>query len=321
MRIFAFLRGIIILFFALISVSTAFANCQAVTPATTERIYMGTTDVPASTPVGTDVTRVGSEVTNKAMFVNCGDGGGNSYYYYKMVYYGAQLTYGSSTYRTNIPGIGLRIGTEYPFTDPAYPVKATANTINFGNTIWFHLVKTGGNLTPGTYYLTAGEAGRMTADSAGNQIAVDFILDGGVVNILPSNCTINYGQSISVHFNDTDRDDLTNSYLSAPASNTVTKNIPFSCDDNDTHQFQASLVFDGANWSGSDTVKTSNSNVGVNVLWNGQMMTAGKRINFSFGSYGSSTMSFTMVKNSGVTNDQVSTGSFTASATLILNTP
>lgn len=311
-------KGILLLCLMLAVSVNCLAGCEFRNKVT-QHISMGTVNVPANARVGDTLASVSSSAVDTEI-AYCQEG---DTYTYKIVYMGGIPSPVGSAYNTNIPGIGIKVtspqGTPYenpPRTSP--PTVKGPLTYYGGNNIL--LIKTGAIDTSSTRNVTPGTAGELIL-SNGVSVGVEMVLDNATINLLPSVCRINNGQDINVHFDDIERSTLTNSYSSASGAAVVSKTVGFSCDDTNTHNFQAKLVFDGASWSGGDTLKTSNSNVGVVVEWNGSKMSNQQTFNTSFPGSGNATMKFSVVKNSGVSNDQVSTGAFNASATLVMNMP
>ncbi len=128
-------------------------------------------------------------------------------------------------------------------------------------------------------------------------------------------CDVNSGRDISVSFGEIERTDIG---TSAGGKNTVQKSFTLSCDDAAIHDFSVQMRSTPASWNG-DAIQTSNKDVGVITQWNGATFTNGFSKNLSVWGSTLITLSFTPVHRANWSTDNISTGNFTASATLIVN--
>lgn len=135
------------------------------------------------------------------------------------------------------------------------------------------------------------------------------------VDVDTSVCNLQSGDSLDVALGQIERGDMVSNGTSAQ---TVTKNVVISCDGTGPVNFEAKMSAVPASWD-NNAIKTSNVNVGVETRWDGSIITNGNTRTFSV-TNGSIMipLSFTPVRPSTVTPDQVSTGTFSASATLII---
>lgn len=128
-------------------------------------------------------------------------------------------------------------------------------------------------------------------------------------------CTINNGSNINVSFGQIDRSDILES---GPTKNTLTKPFTISCTGDDSVDFSIALNSTPASWN-SKAIQSSNTNVGVITTWNSTDFTNGTTQNLTVtNGTASANLSFTPVRPANVSSDNISTGDFTASATLIV---
>lgn len=127
-------------------------------------------------------------------------------------------------------------------------------------------------------------------------------------------CDVNGGSDISVSFGGIERTDIG---TSAGGKSTVQKSLTLSCDDTAIHDFSVQMRSTPASWNG-DAIQTSNKDVGVITQWNGATLTNGSSQTLSVRGSTSATLSFTPVHGAGWSTDNIATGSFTASATLVV---
>ncbi|HEM8838470.1 TPA: fimbrial protein [Klebsiella aerogenes] len=127
-------------------------------------------------------------------------------------------------------------------------------------------------------------------------------------------CTINNGGNIDVNFGQLERSDMT------PEGNSRTgqdKTFTISCTGSNTVDYTVQLQSTPATWNG-DAIQSSNGSVGVKMTWDGTTMTNGTRKQMAVNGSATANLTFVPVRSPAVSSDQIATGGFSASATLIV---
>lgn len=134
-------------------------------------------------------------------------------------------------------------------------------------------------------------------------------------DINTSTCSVLSGSTFNVNLGQIERGDIVSGGTS---SQTIVKNFNIICDAAHAVDFDVKMSLVSPSWN-NKAIKTSNDNLGVEMLWNGQAVSNGASQRLSV-TNGSATvpLSFTPVKPASLSFEDVSTGAFTASATLIL---
>jgi minor fimbrial subunit len=135
------------------------------------------------------------------------------------------------------------------------------------------------------------------------------------IDIYTSTCKIQSGTTLDVDLGQVERSDIVSGNTSVQ---TVKKDLNITCDGTGTVEFEVKMSAMPASWN-NNAISTSNSDVGIEMRWNGNVMANGDSQKFSVVN-GSTTvpLSFTPVKSSTVDFDKISTGVFSASATMII---
>lgn len=136
---------------------------------------------------------------------------------------------------------------------------------------------------------------------------------------MTTSCTINNGQQIDVDFGTIRQDHLTETVASATIKQD--KSLNYQCDDTTaTQDIAVRLVSSAAGFS-SDLIATSNTDVGVAMVYNGSVIKPNETFRSRItNGVGSDTVTFVPVKSS--TNfKNIATGPLTGSATLIFSAP
>lgn len=128
-------------------------------------------------------------------------------------------------------------------------------------------------------------------------------------------CTINGGGSMDVQFGNVERSLITPD--ATPSSISLQKNFSISCTGSQQVDFTIGMRATPTSWN-HDAITTSNNNVGVAMSWNGQPMTDGSRQNMSVVGSNTVTLTFTPVRPSNSSSDDIATGFFNGSATLVV---
>lgn len=135
------------------------------------------------------------------------------------------------------------------------------------------------------------------------------------IEINTSSCSVSTGDPINISFGEVERMDLK---VSGTGNNTIKRSFGISCTGSVPVNFNIRMNSSPATWNG-DAVQTSNSNVGVVVLWGTNVMTNGSTQSLRVNGSATTTLSFTPVRPASILPEKISTGAFTASATLILS--
>ncbi|MGG8041380.1 fimbrial protein [Klebsiella aerogenes] len=135
----------------------------------------------------------------------------------------------------------------------------------------------------------------------------------------PDYCYINGGNPISVQFGNVERSDIS---TNPGGTGTIRKNINLSCVGNGDHTINIKLNMTPTSWSNSQ-IHTSNGALGVSVSENGRMLTADESFNIHIN--GNNSLShelvFSLLRNPGAKVTDITTGTFNASASLIITQP
>ncbi|WP_161808632.1 fimbrial protein [Franconibacter pulveris] len=132
-------------------------------------------------------------------------------------------------------------------------------------------------------------------------------------------CTINNSGALSVNFGSIDRTSLP----TVPGTGTIlSKQIPVVCSSSSssaTINMSMKVNYTAITVSGAQVIKTSSNGVGVSVIYNNQVLASGSAKNMVFNK-GSNSMvlGFEAVRNPVVSVGDVPTGSFSASAVMVM---
>lgn len=134
-----------------------------------------------------------------------------------------------------------------------------------------------------------------------------------------TSCTINNGQQINVDFGQIRQDFLTQGASDAQIKQD--KALSYRCDDQSaTQDILVRMVSDASGFS-SDFIKTSNPNVGVAMVHNGEVVKPNNTFRTRIvNGLGNDTVTFVPVKNN-VPYTSIATGPMSGSATLIFSAP
>lgn len=134
-------------------------------------------------------------------------------------------------------------------------------------------------------------------------------------DINTATCKVLSGSNFNVDLGQIERGDIVSGGTS---SQTINKDFNIVCDAAHTVDFDVRMSLVSPAWN-NKAIRTSNDNLGVEMRWNGQTVSDGVSQKLSV-TNGSATvpLSFTPVKPASLSFDDIATGAFTASATLIL---
>lgn len=135
------------------------------------------------------------------------------------------------------------------------------------------------------------------------------------INVNTSTCKLLSGSTFNVDLGQVERGDIVSGGTS---SQTINKDLNIVCDAAHAVDFDVRMSLVSPAWN-NKAIKTSNDNLGVEMRWNGTAVSDGVSQKLSV-TNGSATvpLSFTPVKPSSLSSDNIATGAFTASATMIL---
>lgn len=134
----------------------------------------------------------------------------------------------------------------------------------------------------------------------------------------PIACTINNGNTFSVNFGEIDRTTLP---TKPGGEKKLNKEIPVICTGGDvTMNMKVSYI--PVSMNGTELIKTSTDGLGVAISYNGQTLTTTdtKEIGLLEGS-NTLLIGFEALRNSAIAAENIATGTFTASATMIMTQP
>ncbi|MEZ6874682.1 fimbrial protein [Enterobacter sp. KBR-315C3_2022] len=134
-------------------------------------------------------------------------------------------------------------------------------------------------------------------------------------DINTSTCSVMSGSTFNVDLGQIERGDIVSGGTS---SQTVRKDFNIVCDAAHAVDFDVKMSLMSPSWN-NKAIKTNNDNLAVEMRWNGNAVANGdsQKISVTNGSI-TVPLSFTPVKPASVSYENISTGTFSASATMIL---
>lgn len=133
----------------------------------------------------------------------------------------------------------------------------------------------------------------------------------------PELCYVNSGQAIDVSFGQVERSSIG---VNSGGSSDVPSSISISCMGTKSHSLSLSLKMTPASWSDSQ-IATSNKALGVALIHDGQQMRNGSSFNMTVQGSSTKSLQFSLLRDPNKNAEDISTGNFNASATLIVSEP
>ncbi|EPF17717.1 hypothetical protein HMPREF0201_01697 [Cedecea davisae DSM 4568] len=140
--------------------------------------------------------------------------------------------------------------------------------------------------------------------------------DANTLPDTPALCYINYGTPLDVYLGTTERRDI----ATAPSKGSGSKyKAPVLCTRDSRVDVVTRFEFEPIVVNGVELVKTTASNTGVAIFYNGTLVDTTTRINESFEQGTTDTeYEFQLIRDPNVSVGEVTTGDFTAVATVIM---
>lgn len=132
-------------------------------------------------------------------------------------------------------------------------------------------------------------------------------------------CTINGAKQMNIDFGPISQDNFTTGVESAVIKQN--HNLDYYCEDSNASQDIAVRLVGNASGFSSEVIKTSNENIGIAMVYKGKVVKPNEIFNSKVvNGIGSDTLTFVPIKKN-VPFNEINTGPFTGSATLVFSVP
>ncbi|MGP2757955.1 fimbrial protein [Serratia marcescens] len=134
-----------------------------------------------------------------------------------------------------------------------------------------------------------------------------------------TNCTINGGRQMNVDFGPISQDNFTTTVDSALIKQE--QNLDYYCEGSNASQDIAVRLVGNASGFSSEAIKTSNENIGIAMVYKGKVVKPNEMFNSKIvNGIGSDTLNFVPIKKN-IPFNEIRTGAFSGSATLVFSVP
>jgi hypothetical protein len=136
--------------------------------------------------------------------------------------------------------------------------------------------------------------------------------------VVPSTCSLNSSQGLTVAFNEIDRSDISTTPASQTSGN-VEKTIPVTCTGETAFTVKTKFNFTPITVSNNQVVASSNPNLGVAIIYNGKVVSPTDVFDETY-QLGTNNINleFQVVHDSSVATKDIATGDFSASAVMVM---
>ncbi|WP_206402262.1 fimbrial protein [Erwinia billingiae] len=136
--------------------------------------------------------------------------------------------------------------------------------------------------------------------------------------VIPSTCSLNSSQGLTVAFNEIDRSDISTTPASQTSGN-VEKTIPVTCTGETAFTVKTKFTFTPITVSNNQVVASSNPNLGVAIIYNGKVVSPTDVFDETY-QLGTNNINleFQVVHDSSVATKDIATGDFSASAVMVM---
>jgi hypothetical protein len=136
--------------------------------------------------------------------------------------------------------------------------------------------------------------------------------------VVPSTCSLNSSQGLTVAFNEIDRADISTTPASQTSGN-VEKTIPVTCTGETAFTVKTKFTFTPITVSNNQVVASSNPNLGVAIIYNGKVVSPTDVFDETY-QLGTNNINleFQVVHDSSVATKDIATGDFSASAVMVM---
>jgi hypothetical protein len=136
--------------------------------------------------------------------------------------------------------------------------------------------------------------------------------------VVPSTCSLNSSQGLTVAFNEIDRADISTTPASQTTGN-VEKTIPVTCTGESAFTVKTKFTFTPITVSNNQVVASSNPNLGVAIIYNGKVVSPTDVFDETY-QLGTNNINleFQVVHDSSVATKDIATGDFSASAVMVM---
>lgn len=136
--------------------------------------------------------------------------------------------------------------------------------------------------------------------------------------VVPSTCSLNSSQGLTVAFNEIDRSDISTTPASQTSGN-VEKTIPVTCTGETAFTVKTKFTFTPITVSNNQVVASSNPNLGVAIIYNGKVVSPTDVFDETY-QLGTNNINleFQVVHDSSVATKDIATGDFSSSAVMVM---
>ncbi|RTF41486.1 fimbrial protein [Serratia marcescens] len=146
----------------------------------------------------------------------------------------------------------------------------------------------------------------------------EFVADNDAY-FATTSCTINGGRQMSVDFGPITQDNFTTTVNSAVIKQS--QHIDYHCEGSNASQDIAVRLVGNTSGFSSEAIQTSNANIGIAMLYKGKVIKPNEIFNSKIvNGMGSDTLTFVPIKKN-VPFNEINTGPFSGSATLVFSVP
>jgi hypothetical protein len=136
--------------------------------------------------------------------------------------------------------------------------------------------------------------------------------------VIPSTCSLNSSQGLTVAFNEIDRSDISTTPASQTSGN-VEKTIPVTCTGETAFTVKTKFTFTPITVSNNQVVASSNPNLGVAIIYNGKVVSPTDVFDETYQTGTNNiNLEFQVVHDSSVATKDIATGDFSASAVMVM---
>ncbi|WPU21979.1 fimbrial protein [Cedecea neteri] len=132
------------------------------------------------------------------------------------------------------------------------------------------------------------------------------------VPVTPDNCTVNVSTQWNISFGNLERTDIP-----ADSGTEQTRDLSLICTGGQTHNFNVRLAMNPTTWSNNQMV-TSNKDLGVRITVDGNPIDVGGNFTMSAQTQATKTLGFSVLRNPSMPGENIATGDFSASGTLVI---
>ncbi len=137
--------------------------------------------------------------------------------------------------------------------------------------------------------------------------------DSKLPPVVQDTCSLTSSNRWDIAFGNIER-----SSINVNSGNEQQRNLTLNCTGGRAHDFSVRFVMTATNWSETQ-MATSNTNLGIQIKLDGTPVSLNKSFSMRFPGQASRTLGFSVLRNSNITANDIATGGFTASGTLVIS--